>query len=322
MNQSKSMQKKIVIIGGGNGSAISINAVKNLGGNIKISAVVSTSDSGGSSGRLRKEFKILPPGDVMRAVLAMSPYSYDVLKKIFYKNRFAGCGKLDKHNLGNLFLVLAEKYGGNYLSAVRALEQAVEAVGQVYPNSLQQSDLVGELINGKIIKTEGKIDRPEQNSVSRIKKVWLEPKVKAFSGAIKAIQEADVIIMGPGSLYCSVVATLLPAGIAGAIKKSKAKLVYVCGNAYEKIGERGPGKLSEFVKELQAYLPRKIVLVIFDSAKLDKKQKQHYKEKRWALIENDRENIPEYKVIEGNFERTTGGLCPVKLGKILKKVLK
>ena len=105
--------KKIVVLGGGNGSAISINALKNLGDNVQISAVVSTSDSGGSSGVLRKEFKTLPPGDVMRAVLAMSPYNYDILKKMFYRNRFSGCGKLDNHNLGNLFLVLAEKYGSD-----------------------------------------------------------------------------------------------------------------------------------------------------------------------------------------------------------------
>lgn len=321
MNQSKSMLKKVVVIGGGNGSAISINAVKNFGDKVKISAVVSTSDSNGSSGRLRKEFKTLPPGDVMRAVLAMSPYSYDILKKIFYKNRFSGCKKLDNHDLGNLFLVLAEKYTKDYMSSVLALEQAVDALGHVYPNTLQQSDLVAEFINGKIVKTEGKIDRPENKSTSRIKKTWLEPKVKAYPDAIKAIKEADVIIMGPGSLYCSIVATLLPAGINEAISKSKAKLIYVSGNAYEMIGEKGPNKLSEFVRELQTYLPRKIDLVIFDSAELDTKQKQHYKEKKWALIENDTENIPDYKVIAGNFERTTGGLCPIKLGKILNKII-
>ena len=314
-------KKKIVIVGGGNGSAISINAVKNFGDKVKISAVVSTSDSNGSSGLLRKEFKTLPPGDVMRAILAMSPYNYDILKKIFYKNRFSGCKKLDKHDLGNLFLVWAEKYAKDYLSAVRALEQAVDAIGHVYPNSLQPSDLVAEFLDGKIVKTEGKIDRPEKKSTSRIKKTWLEPKVKAYPDAIKAIKEADVIIMGPGSLYCSIVATLLPVGIKEAINKSKAKLIYVCGNAYEMIGEKGPVKLSEFVRELQTYLPRKIDLVIFDSAELDIKQKQHYKEKKWALIENDTHNISEYKVIAGNFERTTGGLCPEKLGKIFKKII-
>lgn len=314
-------KKKVVVMGGGNGSAISINAVKNFGDKVKISAVVSTSDSNGSSGLLRKEFKTLPPGDVMRAILAMSPYNYDILKKIFYKNRFSGCKKLDKHDLGNLFLVLAEKYTKDYMSAVRAFEQVVDALGHVYPNSLQQSDLVAEFKNGRIVKTEGKIDRPDKNVASRINRVWLEPKVRAYPEAVKAIKEADVIIMGPGSLYCSIVATLLPVGIQEAIKQSKAKLVYVCGNAYEKIGENGPTKLSEFVNELQVYLPRKIDLVIFDSAELDLKQKQHYKEKKWALIENDSQNILDYKVIAGNFERITGGLCPFKLSKILNKII-
>lgn len=319
MSQSKSMLKKIVVLGGGNGSAISINALKNLGDKVQISAVVSTSDSGGSSGILRKEFKTLPPGDVMRAVLAMSPYNYDVLKKMFYRNRFSGCGKLDKHNLGNLFLVLAEKYGSDYMSAVRALEQTVEAVGHVYPNSLTQSDLVGELVNGKVVKSEAKLDRPDKNISSRIRKIWLDPNVKAHAGAIKEICNADIIIMGPGSLYCSVIATILPVGIREAIKKSKAKLIYVCGNAYEKKGEKGPSKLSGFVNELQSYLPRKIDLVIFDNAELNKKQRDSYRKKHWALIENDKKNIPEYKVVSDNFERETGGLCPEKLSKILAR---
>jgi len=320
-NMTKS-KKNIVIIGGGNGSAISINAVKNLP-NLNLSAVVSTSDSNGSSGRLRKEFKTLPPGDVMRAVLAMSPHDYDLLKKIFYRNRFSNCGKLDQHDLGNLFLVWAEKYADDYLKAVRALEQAVDAVGKVYPNSLQRSDLVGKFTTGQIVKTEGKLDRPEKRLAGEIKEVWLEPFAKAYAGALKVIREADVIIMGPGTLYTSIVASILPAGIREAIGKSKAKLIYLCPNAYEKIGEQGPTSLSGLVKGLQNYLPRPIDLVIFDhQINLNNLQKKYYLKKKWGIFKDDREKIPEYKIVVKDLERAGGGMCPVKLGRVLKDFLK
>ena len=211
---------KVVVIGGGNGSSITTQALKQ---NIKLfdfSTVVTMSDSGGSSGRLREEFKTLPPGDILRAVLAMSVYDYEILRKIFNKTRFNSVGKLDGHNLGNLFLVLAEQYGGEYIQVIRALEQAVEAVGRVYPVSLDKTDLVVELDNGKIVKKEGTIDRPDYNKNLKIKRAWLEPEAKIYEEAGRVIKKADYIIIGPGSLYCSIVATLLPVGIKKAIEKS------------------------------------------------------------------------------------------------------
>ncbi len=119
------IKKRILVIGGGNGSAISLVALKQ---NLKIfdlSAVISMSDSGGSSGRLRRQFKTLPPGDIMRAVLALSKYDYASLRKIFYQPRFSGTGKLDSHNLGNLFLTLTAQYCGDFL---KALEEKINGI--------------------------------------------------------------------------------------------------------------------------------------------------------------------------------------------------
>ncbi len=320
MNQSKSMQKKVVIIGGGNGSAISTNAMKQFIDDIELSSVISMSDSGGSSGKLREEFDTLPPGDILRAVLAMSKYDYTVLRQIFNKNRIKGNSKSAEHSLGNLVLTLLEKYNGDYMSAVRALEDAVEAQGHVYPTTLNKTDLVVKLDNGDIIKTEGVIDRPEYDKSLRIKKAWLEPEVNIFLEAKQKIEEADCIIIGPGSLYCSVVATLLPTGTKEAIEKSKAKLIYVCGDAYEGIGETGPKKLSDFINELENYLPRKLDTIIFNNAKLSDEQKKQYAEKKWNLIEFDEENLKEHNIVAGDFEKKTGGLDPEKLGNILKEL--
>ncbi len=313
------MNKKIVVIGGGNGSAVCLEGLKKYADNFDISAVISMSDSGGSSGKLRKEFNTLPPGDIMRAVLSLSKYDYKMLRQIFYKPRFKGVGKLDSHNLGNLFLTLISQYSRNFLHALEALSQSVEAKGNVYPVTLENINLVAELDNGKIIKTEAFIDNPVYNRGWKIKRVWLEPRAKAYPKAVAAIKEADIIILSPGSLYTSLVATLLPKGVKEAIKKSKAKIIYVAGNAYRLDGETGPEKLSEMIIQLEQYLPRQIDLVIYNNHKLNKKQKEFYKQKKWGVFKFDKENLKGKTIKAFDLEASDSLLDPVKLAKVLKK---
>lgn len=316
------MKKKIVVIGGGNGSAICLEGLKKYADKFAISAVISMSDSGGSSGRLRKEFNTLPPGDIMRAILSLSKYDYTMLRQIFYKPRFSGVGKLDSHNLGNLFLTLISQYAGNFLHALEALSQSVEAQGKVYPVTLAHCDLVAQLQNGQIIKTEAFIDTPSYNRGLKIKKVWLEPNCRAYGEAVKAIVAADYIVLSPGSLYTSLIATLLPKGIKEAIDKNKkAKIIYVAGSAYRLDGETGPERLSDFVLQMEKYLPRKIDLVIHNNHKLTKKQKEIYKEKNWGVFAFDKENLKDKKVKSLDFEAIDGGLSSEKLGIILKNVI-
>lgn len=317
MNKKK---KKIVVLGGGNGSAICLEGLKKDVDKFDISAVVSMSDSGGSSGRLRKEFGTLPPGDIMRAILALSKYDYQTLKNIFYQPRFANAGKLNSHNLGNLFLVLISKYAGNFLDAVEALSQSVEAQGKVYPVTMESVDLAAELDNGKIVRTEGFIDEPQYNRGWKIKKVWLEPVCNAYAGAISAIAEADCIMLAPGSLYTSLIATLLPQGIKEAIQNNKkAKLIYIAGSAYRLDGETGPEKISDVISHLERYLPRKLDLVLYNNHKLNAPQKAFYKEKKWGVLEFDLKNVTGTKIFGGDYERTSGSLDPVKLAKMFKK---
>ncbi len=311
----------VVVIGGGNGSATIINALKQHHNQYAISAVVSVSDSGGSSGRLRKELDVLPPGDILRAILALSPYDYRVLKKIFYRNRFTDEGKLDGHNLGNLFLVLAEKFSNDYLSAIHAFEQAVEAIGHVFPSTVEKTDLVVELSNGLVVRGEAAIDRPTHDRALRIQKAWLEPANQAYDGACAAIEKAEVIILAPGSIYTSLIAALLPTGIGEAIRSSHAKLVYIAGSAYERTGETGPEKLSECVRELQRYVPRPIDVVIPNvrpaSAALPKK----YQEKKWGEIVHDAEKLPEYTIMDKEYENPEGDFDIERLGAILYDVI-
>ncbi len=322
MNQSKSMLKKnIVVIGGGNGGAISVAALKQNAELFNISAVVGMTDSGGSSGKLRTEYEMLPPGDIMRVVLAMSCFDYPILKNIFYSQRFSGLGELDTHNLGNLFLFFVWQKTGNFIKAVRALEQSVGAVGQAFPNILEQAHLVAELTGGQIIKTEAAIDKPAYDRSLQIKKVWLEPKVEAYSEAIKTIAAADQIILGPGSLYTSIIATILPKGIKQAIAENKkARLIYVIGNACHTDGETGPKDVAGVVKALDSYLPRPLDLIIYNESKLTAPQKKKYTRKGWTLLQ-DNGNLLGKRLLRANYELNAGGVCPIKLGRILKKIL-
>lgn len=320
---------KVVVVGGGNGTAIVLDALKRLAGRLEISAVVSTSDSGGSSGAMRQEFKILPPGDIMRAVIALSPYDYKILKKIFYKNRITSLSTLNSKlktekapNLGNLFMLFVSQFEGDFVRAVRALEEAVEAVGHSHPVTLEQTDLCMALDNGAVIKGEASVDRPTYDRQHKIIRAWLEPEAKIYLEAEKVLATADAIILAPGSLYCSVVATLLPAGVKEAIGRSSARLIYVAGDAYEKIGETGPEKLSEFVSQLERYLPRPLDVVVYNNATLSVRQKQLYRERHWGTFAKDVANIPKSRqLVSADFESAGGGLSSEKLSAILKKIL-
>jgi uncharacterized cofD-like protein len=313
------LKKKIVVIGGGNGSALCLEGLKKHANKFDISAVISMSDSGGSSGRLRKEFNTLPPGDIMRAILSLSKYDYKILRQIFYKPRFENTGKLDSHNLGNLFLTLISQYSGDFLQALEALSQSVEAQGKVYPVTLASANLVAELTNGDIIKTEAFIDNPSYNRGLKIKRVWLEPECQAYTEAVKAVESADCIILSPGSLYTSLIATLLPKGIKEAIDKNKkAQIIYVAGNAYRLDGETGPERLSDLVSQMERYLPRKIDLVIRNNHSLNGKQKQFYNSQKWGVLRFDKENLKGKKVESLDLEAAEGGINPAKLALALQ----
>ena len=331
--------KNIVTIAGGNGSAISITALKRFIPDISLSAIVCMSDSGSSSGRLRKELGVYPPGDILRAVLAMSFYDYNLLKDIFNKTRFENAGKLDKHSLGNIFLSLSEKYS-SFMDGVEALKQAVNAVGEVYPTTLEKNNLVAELENGDIIFGEGSICEPSYDRNIKIKKVWLEKEstVTAESAVMadkkenkevpeiyletkKVLEKADYIFLGPGDLYTSIIATILPEGFKKVLQKTSAKLVYIFGNAIHSDGETGPTNFSEAVLILEKYIGRKFDLVVYDNHVLNNEELINYKERGWEPVNYDKENLSEHNILECDYERTGGGLCPDKLAVSLKEII-
>ncbi len=321
---SKNKKLKVVLIAGGNGSANSLVALKRFTYQyINLKAIVPMSDSGGSSGKLRKELRVLPPGDILRAILALSETDYLILKKIFYQTRFENLGRLSKHNLGNLFLALSAKFNhNNFYQSCQALSQAVGALGEVYPASVDYTNLVAQLNNGEVIEFEHNIDKPKYNKQLNIEKVWLKPQVKIFTPAFQALIEADYVFFGPGSLYTSIIASILPQGFKTAFKKTKAKLIYIFGNIRHLNGETGPRKFSQFVKELENYIGRELDFIIYNSHVLNDLERQKYQLKKWQHLDCDDYNLNKpQRVIKADFERYGGGLCPDRLSEVLKQIM-
>lgn len=310
--------KNVVIISGGNGSGVTANACKTFLDDIRLSAVIPMADSGGANGKLRESTGFLPASDLMRATIALSKHDTKQLKQIFYRNRIADVHKkLDGFYIGILWYACLQEYGLSFIQAQRAFEQIVDAVGHAYPVTLENTDLCVELSNGDILKTEGAIDRPP-NRDHRITKAWFEPSVSLYEEAQEVIAQADVIIFGPGSLYTSIIPSLLVDGMKETLETSKAKLVYILGNAYEEHGEAGPRAISEFVSELEVYLPRPLDHILYNNHILNETEKVRYAERQWTLIDID--DTSDSRIISADFERF-GGLDSDKLGYILKDII-
>ncbi len=240
--------KKIVVIGGGTGS---YNVLKGLKGyDVDLTAVVNMTDDGGSTGILRDEFGVLPPGDLRRCLVALSE-STEIMKKLF-QYRFQA-GALQGHNLGNLLITALKDITGSDEKAIREACRILAINGKVLPVTLDDVRLCAELEDGTLIKGERNLDRPQHDGALRIKRLFLNGPAKAYEDTLLAISSADIIVLGPGDLYGSVISNLIIEGISSAIHNSKAKKAYVC-NLMTKHGETNNFKVSDFVFELEKYL--------------------------------------------------------------------
>jgi len=243
---------KVVVIGGGSGIYVSLLALKQLP--VEITAVVSVADSGGSSGRLRDEFGILPPGDVRRALLALANLSFDqiALRQLF-EYRFENGLGLKGHSFGNLLLTALTDILGREDKAIEAAGKILKIGGKVYPVSLGKTTLCARLEDGTIIKGETNIDIRRVHPELKILDVFLDPPINIFSKTQQAVIDSDLVVLGPGDLYTSLIPNLLVRGASEAIEKSKGKLVFVC-NLMTKHGETNGFAASDFVKEVKKYL--------------------------------------------------------------------
>lgn len=234
--------RKIVVIGGGTGLGTIIRGLKEITPNL--TAIVTVADDGGSSGRLRKEFGILPPGDIRNCLVAMA--NLEPLMEKLMQYRFSGNSALAGHSFGNLFLTVMTDITGDFETAIRESSKVLAVSGQVLPATLENVALRAELVDGTLVRGESQISKVKLP----IKRVFLEPQdAKTIPEVIHALNEAEIIILGPGSLYTSIIPNLLVGEIAEAVKKSSALKLYVC-NAMTQPGETDKYTASDHIKAI------------------------------------------------------------------------
>ncbi len=315
------MSKNVVVIGGGTGIFSVLTGLKKYGYNL--SAIVTMADDGGSTGILREEFGTLPPGDIRRALVALSATDNKMVSDLF-NFRFKSKGSLSGHSLGNLLLTALEKITGSFDLAVKEAVKILNVEGEVIPVTLKPTSLVAELEDGAQIKGETNIDIPKHDGSVSIKHLSLSPKVQANPEAVAAIKKADVVILGPGDLYTSIIPNLIVDGIPQAIKDTNAKVVYVV-NIMTKFGETYGFKASDFVRAVQSHLGGKFIdYALINTDMPTGEILKRYEEDKEEPVKYDNEKFTNgVKVITGDFLRKGKYLRhnPQKLARALNSII-
>ncbi len=314
-------KKNIVCLGGGNAMPKAVLAgLKNK--KVNLTAICAMLDSGGSAGRLRKDYKIVSSGDIRRAFIALSNTS-PVIENLF-NYRFES-GELKGHNFANLFITALELTSGNYNYAFQEFGRLLNVSHKVLPVTLDNSNLCAELENGKIIFGETDIDNPKHNGNLKIKKVFLEPSARIYLESREAIKKADLIIIGPGDLYSSLAQILLVEGAAEAIRKSKAKKVYIA-NLMTKHGETNNFTVTDLAVKIEEFIGRSLDYVIYNTKIPNAKRLAIYKKTHPELLNlikfNDEQLLSE-KFIGADVITPVGLIAhdPEKVAKIIMKIL-
>ena len=296
---------KIVVIGGGTGLSTMLRGLKLYTNNI--TAIVTVGDDGGGSGKLRADLGMLPPGDIRNCILALAdtePIMEDLLQYRFTE------GTLKGQSFGNLFLAAMDGISDNFEAAVQKMSSVLAVTGKVLPVTLDDMKLIAELENGNIVEGESIIPDEVIKQKSKIKNLKIEPeKTKPLLDALMAISEADAIVMGPGSLYTSIIPNLLVEDIAECINKSDAIKIYI-SNVMTQPGETDDFTVSDHIKTLMKYSGKNSVeYVIANNGTIPKDIEERYLSEGSKLVELDYDNIKDLgvKVVETDLVKITKG---------------
>lgn len=233
---------RIVVIGGGTGMPVLLRGLKELP--IDLTALVTVADDGGSTGRLRNEMDIPAPGDIRNVIAAMSDVEPMLIE--LFQHRFNSKNGLSGHSMGNLLLAAMTSITGDFYTGIEEISRVLNVKGHIYPISNDNLSLHAEMVDGEIVSGESKI--PQANK--QIQRVFLKPEpVHAFPNAVESIYNADLVVISPGSLYTSILPSLITPHIDEAISKTKAKVVYVC-NLMTQAGETTGYTASHHVKAI------------------------------------------------------------------------
>lgn len=282
-------QKRIVCIGGGTGTFVVLSGLKTFP--YHLSAIVTMSDSGGSNKRIRDEFGLLPTSDIRQCLIALADEKgrTGLIRQLFMY-RFEKGNGISGMTFGNLFMAALADILGSQEEAIRQTGKVLRIAGSVIPVSYTKTNLFATYEDGSTVGEEHLIDEPEHDGKLQIIKAFLKPRPKANPQALKAIEEADVIVIGPGDLYTSLLPNLLVPGMSEAIKKSKAKKIYVC-NLMTKYGQTYNMTATDHVKVLEKYIGKVLTYVITNSSAYPPEVLQKYKRlKEFPVVDDLAEN--------------------------------
>jgi len=286
-------RKKIVVIGGGSGSSVALRGLKSY--DVDLTAVVTMFDSGGSTGILRDEFGYPPLGDIRQCLVALSPEENERVAAFnsALDFRFDSTSSLKGHSVGNLVLAALTTVYQGVQGAIDEMSRMMQLQGQILPVTLDEAHLCAVLIDGQVIRTESAIDlRGAQGP--RIANVFLDAEVEANPRALDAITDADVILLGPGDLYTSVIPNLLVDAISNAIRDTEAPVIYAC-NLMTKLGETDGFSCSTFAGELVRYIgSRKLDYLLANTGTFSDDVLIGYANEMAAPVELDTEDVEKY----------------------------
>ncbi len=285
---------KIVCIGGGTGTFVALKGLKHFA--CHLSAIVTMSDSGGSNKRLRDEFGLLPTSDIRQSLVALSDENGGVglLRKLFMYRFEKGKG-ISGMTFGNLFMAALSDILGSQQEAIRQTGRVLRIQGTVIPVSFTDTNLYAVYEDGHILTEEHLIDEPSHDGTLKITDVYLKPEAQANSEALEAISKADLIVLGPGDLYTSLLPNFLVHEIAKAIRHAKAKKVYIV-NLMTKYGQTYNYSASDHVRVVEKYTGT-IGTVIVNNAKIPPKALEAYEKSHERPVEDDLKDTSSQKII-------------------------
>lgn len=292
------IKKKIAVIGGGSGTFTILSGLKKYN-ELDLAAIISMADNGGSNRIIRDEFGLLPTSDLRQCMVALSsPESDETLRKLFTYRYENGVG-ISGMTFGNLFMAaLTDIYGGDQRKAIEKTCNMLSVRGKIIPVTYDKSNLVATYSNGVQVLGEHEIDEPDDVQGNyKIIDLKLSPKVVANSDAIKAIKSADLIVLGPGDFYTSILPNIVVPGISEAIRESKAKVVYVL-NIMTKFGQTIGYKASDFVKEMDKYLGKNTLDIVLANSDthVPKSILERYKSQKAEFVEDDLDKLADKKI--------------------------
>jgi len=309
------LQPSIAVIGGGTGLSVLLRGLKKYTKNL--TAIVTVTDDGGSSGALRRELGVLPPGDIRNCLVALSEEE-NLMSRLF-QYRFPSVGSLSGHSFGNLFLTAMSSLTGGFDQGVARAGEVLAIFGQVLPVTLSSVTLKAKLTNGEVVRGETMIAK----SNFPIEALEINPiSPPAGPNVLESILLADAVIIGPGSLYTSIIANLLVKGVARTLEESKAPKIYV-SNLMTQPGETTNFALSDHIKTLEKYLGKNIIdYVIINSGKIDRKVLKRYEKEGSSPVLVDK-NIPKrIKLIKDKVASFHKGLIRHDSERLAKSIMK